>query len=64
MKWENQDINGAEQANITKFRELDDIVTPLRLFESFLDDALVDMIVNYTKLYDHREKAGTSLENF
>ena len=58
MKWENRDINVAERANILKFSKLDDIVTPLRLLELFFDDVLVDMIVGYTKLYSHREKAG------
>ena len=56
MKWENSDFNVAEQANISKFSKLDDTGTPLRLFELFFDDALVDMIVGYTKLYSHREK--------
>ena len=40
--------------------ELDDIVTTLRLLELFFDDVLVDMIVGYTKLYSHREKADIS----
>ena len=30
----------------------------------FAGDALVDMIVGYTKLYGHTEKADASLENF
>ena len=29
---------------------------------SDFDDALVDMVFGYTKLYSHREKAGTSFE--
>ena len=56
MKWENCDINVAEQANIPKFSKLNDIGT-LSGFESFFDDALVDIVVGYTKLYSHREKA-------
>ena len=44
-KWENRDINVVEQANIPHFSKLDDIGTPLRLFESFFVDVLVDMIV-------------------
>ena len=36
---------------------------PLRLFELFFDDALVDMIVGHTKWYGHRKKADTSFEN-
>ena len=44
-KRENRDINVVEQANIPHFRELDDIGTPLRLFQSFFADVLVDMIV-------------------
>ena len=59
MKWRNCDINVLEQVNIPQF-----IGTPLRLFESFFVNMLVDMIVGYTKLYGHREKADTSLENF
>ena len=56
MKWENRDTNVVEQANIPKFSKLDDIGT-LSGFESFFDDALVDIVVGYTKLYSHREKA-------
>ena len=64
MKWEDRDINVVEQATIPQFSNLRDKGTPLRLFESFFDDALVDMIVRYIKLYGDREKADTSLENF
>ena len=60
MKWESWDINVVERADVSKFSKLDDIGTPLRLFELFFDDALVDMIVGYTKLYSHRKKADTS----
>ena len=62
MKWENSDINVAEQAKIPTFNKLDDIGTPLRHFELFSDDALVDMIVGYTKLHGDRKKADTSFE--
>ena len=31
-------------------------------FELFFDDALVDMIVGYTKFYSHREKADISFK--
>ena len=62
MKWVNRDINVVEWANIPKFSKLDDIVTPLRLLELFFDDVLVDMIVGYTKLYSHREKADIGFE--
>ena len=58
MKWENRDINVVERANTPKFSKLDNIVTPLRLLELFFDDVSVDMIVGYTKLYSHREKAS------
>ena len=44
-KWENRDINVVQQANIPHFSKLDDIGAPLRLFESFFVDVLVDMIV-------------------
>ena len=57
MKWENRDLNIAEQAKIPKFSKLGDIGTILRLLESFFDDPLVDTVVVYTKLYGHREKA-------
>ena len=59
MKWENRDINVLEQANIPQFSRLDDIGTPLRLFEWFFANMLVDMIVGNAKLYGHREKADT-----
>ena len=62
MKWGNRDINVVEETNIPKFSKLKNIETPVRLFELFFDNALLDMIVGYTKLYDHREKADTSFE--
>ena len=62
MQWENRDTNIVEQASIAKFSKLDDIGTPLRLFELFFDDALIDMIVGYTKLHDNREKSETSFQ--
>ena len=43
-KRENRDINVVEQANTPYFRKLDDIGTPLGLFESFFVDVLVDII--------------------
>ena len=54
MKRETRGINIVERANTGMFSKLDNIVTPLRLPELFFDDALVDMIVGYTKLYSHR----------
>ena len=60
-KSENRDINVLEQANIPQFNRLDDIGTPLRLFESFFVKMLVDMLAGYTRLYGHIEKADTSL---
>ena len=62
MKWEKHDINVAVRASIPKFSEPDDIVTSLRLLELFFDDVLVGMIVGYTKLYSHRQKADISFE--
>ena len=44
-KWENRDIDVTEQESIPYFSKLDDIGTPVRLFESFFADVLVDMIV-------------------
>ena len=64
MKWKNCDIDVLQQANIVQFNRLDDIGIPLRLFELFFVNMLIDMIVGYTKLYGHREKVDTSLENF
>ena len=40
----NCDINVAEQANIPKFSKPDDTGTPFRLYESFFDHTLVDMV--------------------
>ena len=51
-----------EWANIPKSSKLDNIKTSLRLSELFFDDALVDMVAGYAKLYNHREKADTSFE--
>ena len=62
MKWEICDIYVVERANISKFSKLIDRVTPLRLLKLFFDDVLVDMIVGYTKLCIHREKADISFE--
>ena len=62
MKWETRDIDVVERANTEKFSKLDNTVTPLRLLELFFYDVLVDMIVGYTKLYSHREKADISFE--
>ena len=62
IKWENCDIIVLEQENIPKFSNLDDIVTPVKLLELFFNDVLVEMIVGYTKLYSHREKAGISFQ--
>ena len=45
MKWKDRDVIVAEQTNIPQFSKLDDIGTPLRLFESFFVDMLVDMIL-------------------
>ena len=56
MKWEDPDINVVEQGNIPKFSKVDNIGASLRLFELFYDNALIDMIVGYTMLYDHGEK--------
>ena len=62
MKCANRDINVVVLANIPKLSTLDDKVTPLRVLELFFDDALVDMIIDYTKLHSHRGKAGISFE--
>ena len=62
MKWENRDINVVEPSIISQFSKLHDKVTPLRLFELFFDDVLVDMVVGYIKLYNQREKVDISLK--
>ena len=62
MKWENHDINVVEQANIPKFSKVDNIGTPVRYFELFFDNALIDMSVAYSKFYGPGEKADTSFE--
>ena len=62
MKWDNRNINVVEQANISKFSKLDNIVTHLKLIELFFNGVLVNMNVGYTKLYGHREKADISFE--
>ena len=53
MNWDKRDTNVVEQANIPKLSELDDIGAPLRLFQLFFDDALVDTIVGYSKFNGH-----------
>ena len=45
-KWQNRDINVVEWVNIPIISKLDDIGTPLRLFELFFDGVLLDMIVS------------------
>ena len=62
MNWKNCNINVLQRVNTPKFSKLDNIVAPLRPFELFFDDVLIDMIVGYTKLYNHREKADISFE--
>ena len=37
-------------------------MTPLKLLKLFFDDILVNMIVGYTKLCSHREKADISFK--
>ena len=37
-------------------------MTPLKLLKLFFDDVLVNMIVGYTRLYSHREKADISFK--
>ena len=64
MKWKNRYINVAEQANSPQLSRLDNIGIPLKRFDSFFVDVLVDIIVGYIQLCDHREKAGTILQNF
>ena len=59
MKQKNRDVDVVEWA---KFSTLENIVIPLRLLELFFDDALVDMIVGYTNLQNHREKEDISFE--
>ena len=52
IKWANRDVNIVDWANIPKFCVLDDLVTPLRLFELFFATLIwVDMVFGYIKLY-------------
>ena len=37
-------------------------MTPLKLLELFIYDVLVDMIVDHTKLWNHRQKGYISFE--
>ena len=63
MKWENRDIDVAEQAKIPNFSKISDIGILLRLFKIILWWCISwydDMVVGYIKLYGHREKADTS----
>ena len=62
MKWENCDIYVVEWLQMARFSKKDDIVTPLRLLKLFFHDITVGMIVGYTKLYSHRDKADISFE--
>ena len=62
MKGKNCDINVVEQANIPKFKNLEKIGTPLRLFELLFDNALIDMSVRYIRFYSHGEKTEISFE--
>ena len=50
MTWENNDINVVEKTNVPKFSKLDNAGVPVRHFELFFNDTLVDLIVSYTKL--------------
>ena len=59
MKCGNRDINVVVPANTPDFSKLDDIWAPLRLYQLFFDDALVNVIVGYIKFYGYRKKAGT-----
>ena len=45
-----------------RFSKKDDIMTTLRLLKLFFHDITVGMIVGYTRLYSHREKADISFE--
>ena len=62
VNWENCRNNVTEQTSHSKFGKLGDIRALFRLFELFLDYALVNQIVGYSKLCAHREKDGTSFE--
>ena len=58
----NHDIIVVERVSIPNFSKPGNIGTLLKLYESFFDDAVVDIYFGYTKLYSHREKADTSFE--
>ena len=61
-KWQNRDINVVERVTIPIISKLDDIMTPLKLFELFFDGVLLNVIVSNTNLYIHREKSDVSFE--
>ena len=50
MKWGSRDINAVERESIPKLSKLNNIEISLRLFESLFDDALVYVVVGYSKL--------------
>ena len=58
----NDDIIVVERVSIPNLSKPGNIGTLLKLYESFFDDALVDIIFGYTKLYSHRQTADTSFE--
>ena len=49
MNWENRDTNVVKHANISKFSKLDNIGTPLGLFELFFDYAFDYALVDWLK---------------
>ena len=64
MKWENCDTNVSKMKTILNFSKLDDIANFLKLFELIFDEAIVEMVNGYYKLYAHRDKGATSFEHF
>ena len=64
MKWENCDTNVSKMKTILNFSKLDDVANFLKLFELIFDEAIVEMVNGYYKLYGHRDKGATSFDIF
>ena len=60
FNWRIGDLRSREQSNVPKLWRMDELGTPLSLFESYFHDALVTQIVKYTKLYGQWEKGDCS----
>ena len=63
IKWANRDNNLVEWANIPKFSALDDLVTPLRIFELFFVISVTYQLIRFLATSSCTvEKAGINFE--